>query len=78
MLRIIGGWIGSVLIVAYVLGIIVVNLIRLIKALQCRKIKDRCENMKCKTRGLCSKYDNRKEILNLRIEVIKRQMETEK
>lgn len=70
-------WIWSILIIANVGGMLVVNVIRLIKVIKCRNVKGICENMNCKTRYMCNKYDDRKEILNLRIEVLKKQIEME-
>lgn len=72
------GWIGGILMVLSVGGMLVINAIRLIKAFKCRNVKGMCENMECKTRCMCGKYDNTKEILGLRIEVLKRQIEMEK
>lgn len=65
------------MIIANVGGVLAVNVIRLIKVIKCRNVKGICENMNCKTRYMCNKYYDRKEILNLRIEVLKKQIEME-
>ena len=72
------GWIGGILMIVNVGGMLIVNVIRLIKAIKCRNVKGMCENMECKTRCMCSKYDNTKEMLEFRIEVLKKQIEMEK
>lgn len=70
----VAGWIGGVLIIVNVIGMVIANAVKLVKAIQCRKVKYPCENMMCKTRHLCDKYDNTKEILNLRIALLEKQI----
>lgn len=78
MLQTVGSWVGGILLVVNIGGLIILNVIRLIKIIQCRKIRNGCDNMKCINRYCCSKYDNRQEILNLRIEMLKSQVEKKK
>ncbi len=57
--------------------IVIWNIVRLHKTKDCRNKEGICEDMQCKWRHCCKRYDNRKEILLFRIEHLKMLIQNE-
>lgn len=68
------GWIGGVLSFMGFLWLIVGNILRFVYWIKCLKIEKPCKNMDCRFRHLCDKYDNKKEILELRIKLLQKKI----
>ena len=61
MIEEIAGWFFGIWGIICIGYIVIWNAVRLIKAVQCHKIKYKCECMQCWWRHSCNKYDTKKE-----------------